>query len=398
MRVVACTFVLVVGVVAAPRCGSFKPADFGRLKLVADFQDNILRIVSGEVGTGYLIEPQLGYLLTAAHVIKASIEDPTLPIVVSHNNFGAATFKAHHLANMNDVALLQLDSPEPFTELPILDITFDLPNRADSVIVFGYGNEADDTSLTAQDGTVLTSQGEQDLTVRMSAFYGDSGAPAVDRQGRVVGTGVEYRPGSLVARFVPTAAIRNLLKLIPPTSRTLKIDGRLRAKGFTKEALAVQLRPNSTRLTNLEWYSWAIFVASQSTTQYETLREYFPCPIADAFRDRGLDYALDELKALQDESTRASALIGIGDKERQLGRWAASSKAYAEAVLMSQRVGSRDLQFNSLFGAGVTATDAGDVDAAETHFKGALDIARTLSNRDYQALDQMVIEHLLGSK
>lgn len=88
-----------LNVAIAQKCGSFKVAEFGPQKLVADFAANVFRVASGhEVGSAYLLDPEHGYLLTAAHVVKDSIQDPHIPIVLSHKDFGASTFAAHHIA------------------------------------------------------------------------------------------------------------------------------------------------------------------------------------------------------------------------------------------------------------------------------------------------------------
>jgi len=370
----------------AQKCGSFRPAEFGQQKLIADFQDNVFRVVSGvEVGTAYLIDPEHGYLLTAAHVVKASIDDKNIPISLSQRDYGVAVFKANHVANMNDVALLQLEPPDALSDLPVLDISFEVPGRAEVVTVFGYGSQGDDKSLTAQPAPVLAPDGDQEFSATMSAFYGDSGGPAINKYGQVVGTGVDYLSGSLVARFVPSAAIRSLLDRIQPTARTLRMDGKLRADGYTPAALAVVLTPNASRLTNLEWYTWAVFVSKQPTKAYERLKGYFPCPIADAFRDRSLDYALERLAPFQDERTFVGTMVRSGDREFAWGAWDRSLKAYDEAGSMAEETGIKDFQFQSSLGAGRAASRSGLVDLAEAKFARAYDIGRSLGNVDFQA-------------
>lgn len=74
-------------------------------------------------------------MLTAAHVIKASIDDDSIPIFISHKNFASTMFRAHHVRNKLDVALVKLDDAIPFVELAILDIGLDLPVSLDDLAV-----------------------------------------------------------------------------------------------------------------------------------------------------------------------------------------------------------------------------------------------------------------------
>jgi hypothetical protein len=277
MKVLFLIVLAAMNLVYGQKCGTFRPPEFGQQKLVADFRPTVFRVVSGnEVGSAFLVDPEHGFFLTAAHVIKASIDDDKVPITLSHENYGDAVFNAHHVSNTNDVALLQLDSSGTLSELVSPDISFETPPQTELVTVFGYGNEGDDKTLTAQPAPVLASSGDEAFSASMSAFYGDSGGPAINKYGQVVGVGVEYLSGSLVAKFVPMVAIRNLLDRIPPTTRTLKIDTQLKANGYTKQALTVLLTPSAGRLSNLEWYTWALFVSERPAQEYAKLKAFSP--------------------------------------------------------------------------------------------------------------------------
>ena len=236
---------------ADSKCGSFTPVKTSEFEIKRNYESNVLQVASGgETGTGFLIDPEHGYVITAAHVVKASIDDPSVPIHLSHKNLGSQILNAHHLRNSHDVALLQLDPPDVLKELAFLDVSFALPDRLDQVVIIGYGSDNDPTQITDQGAAVLEQDAEA-FNVTMNAWGGDSGAPAIDVYGHVIGVGVQYWKNTLVAQFIPIFVVQDLFTNIALTIRVKDLDTRIRAKTIGVERIGHQADSKLSTLIKL---------------------------------------------------------------------------------------------------------------------------------------------------
>ena len=104
-------------------------------------------------------------------------------------------------------------------ELAILDISLQTPEMGLKLYIFGYGDEKNSRLLTGQSAEIMSAEESGQFKATMFAWSGDSGAPAIDTFGKVIGTGIQHLRGSNVATFVAMSAIPELLDGLPMTAR-----------------------------------------------------------------------------------------------------------------------------------------------------------------------------------
>lgn len=294
-------------------CPNFEMPVLGKDLVYSLYRNAAVRIVSGDqVGTGYLIDAQRGYVITAGHVVQPSLDDKTIPITATNEtNAAAVENKSQSLkpfslipisdlrAQNIDVALLQLVPPDAMRYTNALDIALRIPLNSRPSFVFGYPREQSHLSQQTAENTNDNPDGT--LTVKHAAFPGDSGSPLIDETGKVVATCVERvltqeQHVSNEAIYIPTAAILDLLDKIPVTTRVAGIDHILRTQELSRDELVEDLMPvpDPQHLSNLELYSWAYHLWKEPSTKIES--EFFPCPILRALGHRKLEEAEDRLQ------------------------------------------------------------------------------------------------------
>src|SRR5258708_23306942 len=80
-----CFFAVLLGVLSCiPETNACDLFEFSKLNdqfIFSQYEGAVLRITAGKhVGTGFLIDAQQGYVLTAAHVVEEGLDDPSLDI------------------------------------------------------------------------------------------------------------------------------------------------------------------------------------------------------------------------------------------------------------------------------------------------------------------------------
>ena len=160
------------------------------------------------MGTGWVLDNQEGLIVTNAHVVEGTPQDPDgipLPVVnleISQNNGPAQRATVHAVAPCEDLALLRAGG---VSDLPNLELGSQSEVQAgEKAVALGYaGNLASDQQLPLQanEGTVSVAQeraqdfgGDPDFSVYENVVQmdtpingGNSGGPLVNDQGELIG-------------------------------------------------------------------------------------------------------------------------------------------------------------------------------------------------------------------
>lgn len=300
------------------------------------------------VGTGYLIDQARGYVITAAHVLRAQGcgggcqkpvigTSPALPGQRLH-------FKPVLCLDAADMALLEATPQDALRSVRPLDISLTPASSGLTFYTAGYPlgftqvqiQKADPTGdyghELSLDGRIVNSGLKQ---LKASSYAGDSGSPVIDNTGAVVGTGLETIENNILL-YRPLSQATRLLDRIPPDSRVLQLDKLVRETknpALVRRQLTEEMIPNSYNPSNLELYEWEELF-SRSPKLYQTSATYFLDPILNAYIDRGLNdpRTLELMVKLSSKaSSVASALVDFAKQKMSAGDAAAASFASLQA-------------------------------------------------------------------
>ena len=176
-------------------------------------EDSVVRVLGtacgiGVEGTGWVAKP--GLVVTAAHVVAG--EEDTLVALDAGARYTAV---AVAFDPRNDIAVLRVDGLD---SAPLLLVD---PHPGAAVAILGYPENGPLTATPGRIGrtAVVPSQNAYGrgpvlraiTALRGRVRHGDSGAPAIDAQGRVETTVFAARRGSRAGYGVPSDAVRRAL-------------------------------------------------------------------------------------------------------------------------------------------------------------------------------------------
>lgn len=375
-------------------CRNFELPDLGKDFIYMNYSSAVLRIQSGdEAGTGYLIDAERGYVITAAHVVDASLKDPSVPILGANPELGRKGYRLKHLRNLQsqniDIALLQLVPNGAMAGVVPLDIALRPPRPSRPAYVFGYPRG--ENALSQQPVDYVQGNEDGTITVKQAAFPGDSGSPLIDDTGKVVGTCIERvltqeRHVSNEAIYVPISAIQEMLKKISISARARSLDDRVRNHETSRDELARALLPTPKNLSNVELYSWAWYMKFHPSPRITAT--HFPCPILRALVHRKLEDA-EEFLQQTDPATKAAVLIAQGERFEFFNNPQQAAAKYEEArglvAGLSSDPEAQRQQLTSLEGLARVKSAQGDAEGSRSLLAQAVDLSAKSGDRERQS-------------
>eukprot|EP00049_Salpingoeca_infusionum_P010645 m.183945 g.183945 ORF g.183945 m.183945 type:complete len:655 (+) comp14705_c0_seq3:47-2011(+) len=183
-------------------------------------------------GSGFIIVGKR--ILTNAHVVS----DYTSVRVRKHGDSHKWQAKVLCINEMCDLALLTVESPGFWKNLPHLDVAPEVPNLDERVLVIGYPMGGDNicvtrgvvsrvTTLTYNSTKVVLDSSTQLLAVQIDAAInsGNSGGPVFRENGTVVGVAFSGYAGMAdnIGYIIPYPVINNFLSAIASTGASTRV-------------------------------------------------------------------------------------------------------------------------------------------------------------------------------
>lgn len=308
---------------AEASCGNFQPGSMSLVELKSQYRGAIfhLKIDGQPSGTGFLIDSEHGYLLTASHVVAALNEKPKLTVespALPGTSFGARIVKA---LPAHDLALVQLDNPTAVANLHAVDIALHVPNEDQQVYAMGYpdyGNEQGN-DLVAQRVKVVTIHDGKIQVTQPGVAGGASGGPLLDASGDAIGACLErVGTGASVARYVPMIEAADLLDEIPMSNGIRSLDDQVRSNKITPAVLMQRMIKGPGNPSNLDLYAWSRQVMKHRH-DYANSAALLKCPVLEALIDRGLADLVVDMTEFADDAQQATAYLKVARREAAFG-------------------------------------------------------------------------------
>ena len=179
----------------------------GTSAFAGSFSDSAVEIVVGD-GHGSGVYLGNGYVLTAGHVAKNTI-DGTVEVKKQRSADWTDTWTAKVLwvDETQDFALLKIAAAE--VPLPAAPLGCQTPALSQELFIVGWPL---DMGMTITKGYVATGvakrgQWEHALVAVAPITFGNSGGPAFDANGNVVGLVVGIYGGTSLSLVIPTSAV-----------------------------------------------------------------------------------------------------------------------------------------------------------------------------------------------
>src|ERR1700681_574190 len=220
----------------AAACGNFELDRLSPDSIDTQFSGAIIKLTTSDgSGTGYLVDAEHGYILTAAHVIP-KVSAPLIKGSTKSlpKQILSLRLKAIERDPKADLAVLQIDGDNVLKTLRPLDISLRAPRRgkfyamaypvdSDTVSAGTYkAREVDLSEVNYQSGTIR---------VHQAAYSADSGGPLIDLTGTVVATNHgkigpdNPEAGAPRSSYILLANGIDLIeKSIEPTARVKQLD------------------------------------------------------------------------------------------------------------------------------------------------------------------------------
>lgn len=276
---------------------TFERARLTREQIYQDFTGAIFRIsvtsagTALATGTGYLIDSETGYTLTARHVLDRYFETSGASIEATSPYLPGKTLHLEVVQSPKSVDLVLLKALETnlTSQITPLDIALHLPPRGSTYYTIGYPKGQ--TRPHAQEVEILgpyqgPNQSEGLLDAKQNVAEGWSGSPLIGSNGAVLGTCLQdvYRNEAI---YQPLVDAQTVLDALPADRRVETLDRELRYKSDIKE-LINKLQWRRGNPSNVLLYAWATKIATDPAA-YNSLQNYFACPLIPAYYDRRLD-------------------------------------------------------------------------------------------------------------
>jgi len=341
------------GQLDAADCGPFHFVEYSNPADTFTAQKSVLLrlAVNGEVGTGFLIDTDNGYVMTARHVVIAAKESHT------HKITGAFEFSLKNQFSLKlvdddvltDIAIVQIESPEYTKGLHPFELSLSLPPD-DSLVALGGFQYGDDDKALSDSGKMSRNKNGR-FEVRANNFPGDSGGPVLDRQGLVIGVIVQrrimddFKTGG-IAVASPIAKFRNRLLKLQANPRSDLMATKILSETSQQEQLIDEFKARDPRrkLSNLDLLHMMQTLKSKAPrTIHAKTQELIRCPVHTAADHRNLSLAASELilplmaqqsLAVQGQwqAKIAEQLALIGELEHANSYLASAEKSFAQAL------------------------------------------------------------------
>lgn len=273
-----------------------------------------------ENGTGYLIDKAKGYIITAAHVVDAAVNKPSVEIMARSPNL-SLKLELFLSDDLNDIAVLKAKASDLPTlaqaDIRALDIALRFRSPSFAYYTIGYPNGEDDPTeqkvqLEGADNNTRL------LKVGQHVEPGSSGSPLIDDEGAVIGTLVNDKYMD-TAEYRALVDVRVLLDQIPIDSEVQSLNRLLLNTHKPPDARFVQeFQWTSANPSNLELYEW---VRHASGNIAGKVRELLTCPILPAYSDRLMVDAIpDPILASAPANVYAQLLLDDVDQAILLNR------------------------------------------------------------------------------
>jgi trypsin-like peptidase len=329
---------LSVALVGQTECNgvNFEPGSMNETSLSNEFKNAIVRLQvpgSSDSGTGYLIDSENGFILTAFHVIQGVPAGSSIDVTTPSSRPNGAKLTASLVKSLavaqqdgtvsgTDLALLKLDNPSLAKDIRPVDITLRFPSTSAVLYAMGYLKYDDEPNdkVREQPAQVMTALDDGGIEVRQTVYGGNSGGPLIDPSGSVTGTcreSVGY--GATTARYIPMSAAESLLDLLPLSARMSDLDQRVRSGKISLSDLKGSLIKSSTTPTNVELYEWARHImATRDEYLSSSTRDLLQCPM-EAFAQRGLEKLVIALSIFGSRKTVGDAHLSLAEQEIDRG-------------------------------------------------------------------------------
>ncbi|GAA4969285.1 serine protease [Algibacter aquimarinus] len=310
-------------------CGPFWRADGASKQIIeSEFKSSVVKIrCDANIGTGFFIDNENGYIITAAHVIKKAISDSSVPITFE-SEFLPSTYNAILVdfiyERNSDLALLKVTTNhlDKITKrVGRLDISLNLP-RPKNHFVIGY-SRGDDPIATVKklDVVRLTKRdGRKVIEVQGSGYPGDSGAPLISDQGLVYGV-AKSRVDATTSFYSSSAGLKKLLKKMELRNITNSIINDLTKGRISPQELELALKPTFPRenkMSNLDLYHLALYIGVY-WKKLPRINTLFYCPISPAYLHREIFDGYSLLSSVASRQDVARSELKIGEREYLLG-------------------------------------------------------------------------------
>ncbi len=292
-------------------------------------------------GTGYLIDTDRGYILTALHVVRDEFGNRQLTARASSPGLPGITLTLEPREKLDpplDVALLSVKDPTPLVanHIRAFDIALKRIPLSTRYYNIGYprGKETQNKqTVTIQgdyEGRVDASHPEWNiprsllLDVKQDVDDGHSGSPLIDEDGVVVATCIDSLNGS-VALYTPMDRVQQLFDKIRSNNRVSSLDAELKAISGNEDPrqslLTQELEWRSGSPSNLELYAWAALMG-KTPNDYVPRSAYFACPLGPAYEQRrlGPGKPVQFVKRLASPPIVARSLLNAGQRALYDGR------------------------------------------------------------------------------
>lgn len=280
---------------------------------------------ANDSGTGYLISASQGYVLTAAHVVKAPGPNGTIKATSPWRP--GIVFDAVIVSDLSgtpdaiDAALLQIRDTSQLADIRPVDISLAIPSAQESLLTMGYpkfGDLPNDKLQHASlaDPAFVPSSGNIQVNDAI-AKPGASGSPLINGEGSTVGTATATLGVQQVdAWFIPMVSLKPLLDLIPPSAEATKLNGDLQGGAVSQAQLTAELQ-NTSRVTNLDLYE-LVGLLKKSGAKRSSTSALMRCPLSYALLERGLGELVVDMSEA-DVFSKASANLQLAQRDIALG-------------------------------------------------------------------------------
>ncbi|WP_420387419.1 S1 family peptidase [Roseivirga sp.] len=323
-----------------------------REKLRRNYGRAILGIRGEESGTGFIIDLNQGYILTAAHVIRS--ESNSSGMIKAFSEYFDGEIELEIIKDLggrptsyNDIALLKVKSVEDLVKVndfcTSLDISFNLPFHETNLWSLSYTRDLEELhvkDLLIRRGTSYSGQKNlYNVTSNPLIDSGDSGAPVINENGFVIGITLSIISSN--GYFVPLGYSSPLLNEIQMSERLVDFSESFLNNTLTDKELRAKLtrqRKPIYSFSNLELYLWALNV-HHNKSKYKEFYNRVRCPISKAYQARRLDDIiwyfdglLSKIETARSYHRKANYESILGDSEGYRMSLGMAKTNYEEAV------------------------------------------------------------------
>ena len=337
-------------------------------------------------GTGFLVDVEHGYILTAEHVVHAARADKSLSVQVKGTadpgEPAVVQLSEHFLdETIGDLALLKLAAVGSLAGVARIDIRFDYPNIGERLYSLGYPKIDPKAGqvFTGDQGNVMRVEGDMILVDRPT-YEGDSGSPLLDETGDAIGV-CSKKEGlwSAVGEYSAMRRTGSVLVQIPLTQKIVDLDLKVRSGGINVPKLRAALVRNSRNPNNLELFRWAQSI-SENLGAYSSKRQLLNDSLVDALFERGLTDAVKMLEGIVSAENSGKAALSLARKVDALDQPIAALAYAQEAVNKFHQDNSVPLESEARILLSGIQMKAGNVVQAEASLSVVLSKIDSLSD------------------